>query len=104
VVTLALLAAGIVHRPSVVAHRRTLQDAVARAQAWIGDRAPAEFRRNVELVSTYTIEPGSAYRSCVPSDDHRRTYCVIVKTELPFARSVSFAGYESNAVFASGAG
>jgi hypothetical protein len=29
---------------------------------------------------------------------------VIVKTDLPFARSVRFAGYEPNAVFAEGMG
>ena len=79
-----------------------MQDAITRAQAWIGDRAPAEFRRNLEFVSTVAIEPGRVYRTCVPSVDGRRTYCVIVNTNLPFAQSVSFAGYESNAVFAQG--
>jgi hypothetical protein len=29
---------------------------------------------------------------------------VIVKTQMPFAQSVSFAGYEPNADFAAGAG
>jgi hypothetical protein len=100
----ALLLAGIVHRPSVLEHRRAMHDAIARAQAWIGDRAPEEFRRNLEFVSTFAIEPGSIYRTCVPSVDRKRTYCVIVKTHLPFARSVSFDGYESNAVFSAGAG
>jgi hypothetical protein len=85
-------------------HQRAMRDAIARAQAWIGDRAPAEFRRNVEFVSTLAIEQGSIYRTCVPSDDRTRTYCVIVKTHLPFARSVSFDGYESNAVFSAGTG
>jgi hypothetical protein len=103
-VGLALLAAGIAHRPSVLHDRRVMQDAVARAQAWIGFRAPAEFRRNVRLTSTYAIEPGSVYRTCVPSADRSRTYCVIVKTYLPFARSVSFAGYEPNSIFAQGTG
>jgi hypothetical protein len=100
----ALLLAGIVHRPSVLEHERAMRDAIARAQAWIGDRAPAEFRRNLEFVSTFAIEPGSIYRTCVPNDDRNRTYCVIVKTHLPFERSVSFDGYESNAVFSAGAG
>jgi hypothetical protein len=81
-----------------------MRDATARAQAWIGDRAPATFRRNLERVTTFAIQPGSIYRSCVPSTDGDRTYCVIVKTQLPFARSVSFAGYEPNSLFAAGAG
>ncbi len=81
-----------------------MREATARAQAWIGDRAPAEFRRNVEELDTYAIQPGSVYRTCVPSPHRSRSYCVIVKTYLPFARSVTFAGYEPNSVFAAGLG
>jgi hypothetical protein len=103
-VTAVLLLAGVLHRPSVLEHKRAMQDAIVRAQAWIGARAPAEFRRNVEFVSIFAIEPGNIYRTCVPSEDRTRTYCVIVKTRLPFAQSVSFDGYESNSVFAAGAG
>ena len=80
-----------------------MDDAIKRAQAYIGDRAPAEFRRNLEFVDTFVIEQGSIYRTCVPSDDRKRTYCVIVKTHLPFPRSVSFAGYEPNSVMSAGA-
>jgi hypothetical protein len=101
-VAAVLLIAGVAHRPAILELRRVRQDAITRAQAWIGDRAPAEFRRNLEFVSTVTIEPGRVYRTCVPSVDGSRTYCVIVNTNLPFAKSVSFAGYESNAVFAEG--
>jgi hypothetical protein len=103
-VAAALLVAGLAHHSTLVAHRSMMNDAITRAQAWIGDRAPAEFRRNLRFVSTFAIQPGSIYRTCVPSDHRDRTYCVIVKTNLPFARSVSFAGYEPNSVFAQGAG
>jgi hypothetical protein len=99
-----LLLGGLVHRPSVLAHQRAMRDAISRAQAWIGDRAPAQFRRNVEFVSTIAIEPGSIYRTCVPNVGRTKTYCVIVKTHLPFALSVSFDGYESNGVFSAGTG
>lgn len=103
-VAAALLAAGLIHRSSVVAHRRAMDDAIARAQAWIGDHAPAEFRRNLEVISAFAIEPGSLYRTCVQSAEHRRSYCVIVRTRLPFARSVAFDGYEPNSAFSEGAG
>lgn len=103
-VAATFLIVGLAHRPSVIAHRRAMQDAIVRAQAFIGDRAPAEFRRNLSHVSTVAIEPGNIYRTCVPSDRTPRTYCVIVKTHLPLARSVSFDGYESNAVFSQGTG
>lgn len=102
-VTLIIVAIGVAHRSSMLANRAAMDDAIVRAQAYIGDRAPAEFRRNLGALSTYAIEPGSVYRTCVSSARRARTYCVVVRTKLPFAKSVSFAGYESNAVFAQGA-
>jgi hypothetical protein len=103
-VTALLLTAGLIHHSAVVANANAMRDATVRAQAWIGDRAPAEFRRNLTLPDTYAIQPGSIYRTCVPSDDRTRSYCVIVKTYLPFAQSVSFDGHTPNAVFAQGTG
>ena len=102
VIALALLTAGLLHRSTLQAQRRTMYDAIKRAQAYIGDRAPAQFRRNLELVDTFVIQQGSIYRTCVPSDDRKRTYCVIVNDKLPFARSVSFGGYEPNEVMSAG--
>jgi hypothetical protein len=102
-ISLALLAAGMAHRSTVLDHERAMREAVARAQAWIGDRAPAEFRRGLARVDAFAIEPGSIYRACVLSDTRPRTYCVVVKVHQPAATSVRFAGYESNQVFAQGA-
>jgi len=103
-VTAAVLAVGLSHRPTLIAQQRALGDALARAEAWIGDRAPDEFRRNLVDMNTFTIEPGSIYRTCVSNLAGTRTYCVIVKDRLPLARSVSFGGYEPNSVFAAGVG
>lgn len=103
-VTAALLGAGLAHRSSVTSEQRTMRDAIVRAQAFIGDRAPDQFRRNVRLIDTVAIQPGSIYRMCVPGAHGIRTYCVIVNTELPFARSVRFAGYEPNSSLAAGTG
>jgi hypothetical protein len=102
VVAALLLVAGLLHRPTVIAHQRALRDAISRAEAFIGDWAPAPFRENVTHLDTVTIQPESIYRTCVSSLDGTRTYCVIVKTQLPFARSVTFDGYESNATFTEG--
>ncbi len=55
------------------------------------------------LVDVYAIEPGSMYRVCIPSHASPRSFCVVVKTKMPLAQSVSFDGYEPNAVFAAGA-
>jgi hypothetical protein len=84
------------------ASQRDMQDAVARAQAWIGDRAPAEFRRNLHVVSLFAIQAGTIYRACVPNVQHTKSYCVIVDRSEPLDRSVRFSGYESNDTLASG--
>jgi hypothetical protein len=97
-----LLAAGLMHQPTIQGDQRALRDAVTRAQAWIGFRAPAEFRRNLQSTNTYAIEPGSIYRTCVPNEADTRTYCVIVKLAFPFPGGVSFAGYEPNSILADG--
>jgi hypothetical protein len=103
-VTIALASVGLAHRPAIQARQRQLNDAIARAQAWIGDRAPDEFRRDLQYVSMFAIVPGAIYRACVPSPDGKRSYCVIVNRNLPFQRSVTFSGYEPNSVLAAGAG
>jgi len=103
-VSVVLLTAGLAHHATVVGNQRAMRDAIARAQAWIGDRAPAEFRRNVALLDTFAIQPGSVYRSCAPSDDGARSYCVIVNTLAPFPGGVRFAGYEPNSLFSQGVG
>lgn len=101
-VTAALLTIGLVHHATITGDRAAMRDATVRAQAWIGDRAPPEFRRNVMRSNTFAIQPGSVYRTCVPGERTGRSYCVIVRTQLPFARSVSFDGYEPNSVFSQG--
>jgi hypothetical protein len=103
-VSAALLGAGLAHRSSLTNEQRAMRDAIVRAQAWIGDRAPDQFKRNVGLIDTVAIQPGSIYRMCVPGAHDRRTYCVIVNTKLPFGRSVRFAGYEPNSSLAAGTG
>lgn len=102
IVPLVLLAAGLAHRSTIQDRQRMLNDAVTRAIAYIGDRAPDAFRANVSHTDTYTIQPGYAYRTCVPNRAGTRTYCVIVKTRLPLDQSVVFGGYEPNSVFAAG--
>lgn len=102
VLSAVLLTAGLVHHSTVTADQSAQRDAVARAQAWIGDRAPDRFRRDVEYVSTFAIQPGRIYRECVPSATGAQTYCVVVDESQPFARSVHFSGYEPNSLFGEG--
>jgi hypothetical protein len=101
-VSAVLLAAGLARHPGIVERQHALRDAVVRAAAYIGDHAPATFRANASRTDTFVIEAGSLYRTCVPSQDGRRSYCVIVKPRLPLERSVVFSGYEPNWLFAEG--
>jgi hypothetical protein len=101
-VSAGLLAAGLARHESIVDNQQALRDAVVRAVAYIGDHAPAAFRANARQTDTFTIQPGTMYRTCVPSRDGRRSYCVIVKPHLPLAGSVVFDGYEPNDLFAAG--
>ena len=80
-----------------------MADAIARAQAYIGDRAPSEFRRNLAYVSAYPIQPGSVYRVCVRSSDRRGPTASSSGVRCRSRHSVSFAGYEPNAVLTQGA-
>ena len=102
-VTAAIFAAGLIHAPAIKASERAMQDAIARAQAWIGDRAPAEFRRNLQFVSLLEIQAGAIYRACVPNAAGTKSYCVIVNRQLPLERSVTFSGHEPNSVLGAGA-
>ncbi len=103
-VSMVLLIAGLVHHPTVVAEQQAMWDAIVRAQAYIGDRAPAEYRRNLTTVDTVVIQPRSMYRICVNSAVRPRTYCVIVRRWMPLGQSVRFDGHESNAIFDAGTG
>lgn len=103
-VTAVILTVGLAHQSAIGSSRRATQDAIARAQAWIGDRAPDQFRRNLRFVSLLAIQPGTIYRACVPNGTGTKNYCVIVNRSLPFERSVTFSGYEPNSVLGAGTG
>jgi hypothetical protein len=101
-ISCGFVAAGLATRSDVRSDDAAYRDAFVRAEAYIGDRAPVQFRRNFAHADTFTIQTGSIYRTCVPNPARTRTYCVIVRRSLPFARSVVFDGYEPNSVFAAG--
>lgn len=103
-VSAGLFAGGLAHRASIAADQRALEDAVARAEAYIGTYAPREFRVNLESAATYVILSGRLYRTCVSNVNGTRSYCVVVNRKLPFGRSVSFAGHEPNTILSAGTG
>jgi hypothetical protein len=91
-----LLAAGLINHHNVNLNRFARLDASERAEAWIGDHAPAQFQANVEDMDTIGIQPPNVYRSCVSNDAGTRDYCVVVNRSRPFGSGVSPDGTESN--------
>jgi hypothetical protein len=106
-VTLALLTVGIAHRHVVTADNAALQDATARAEAYIGDRAPAAFQAvQHDLIETYEVQPPEIYRVCVGAspDTGFRWYCVVVDRSKPFGQGVKYDGSEPNSLLSEGTG
>jgi hypothetical protein len=101
-VTLALLGAGLLHHSAITADRHALQDATARAVAYIGDHAPARFQANARFLDMLVVQPRVVYRFCVVDRTHTEDYCVIVNRALPFARSVRYTGSEPNTTLGRG--
>jgi len=101
-VTAVVLTAGLAHHSTLVADQRAFNDAVMRAIAFIGDRAPEPFRANANHTDTVTIQTGAVYRTCVPNRAGTTNYCVIVRTKMPLDRSVIPDGSEPNAIFSAG--
>ncbi len=79
-VTLAFVALGVAHRSDVqeAQHDFAVQQAAARDFA--ERRAPPEFRTNVAGSDTIKLEE-DLYRTCVPGDDPKRWFCMLVRTE-----------------------
>jgi hypothetical protein len=48
------------------------------ARAFVDAHAPAEIRRNFELLDSRRLGDGSLFRSCVAYDDRRRAYCMFI--------------------------
>ena len=101
-ITGALLAAGLSHHQTVRADRAALQDATARAEAFIGAHAPAAFQRNLRTLDTYPLQIPVLYRVCATGSAAARYYCVVVDRSKPFGASVRYAGSEPNWVLGQG--
>lgn len=103
-VTLALLAGGLVHQHVISSDNFALEDATARAQAYIGEHAPQPFQSDLHRLDTYQVQPPDIYRVCVSDVTGTYHYCVVVNRTQPFARSVHYSGAESNQQLSQGAG
>ena len=101
-VTAGLLAAGLARHGGIVARQQALADAVVRAEAFIGDRAPQTFRANASHTDTFTIQAGKRLSDVRPQRGREAHVLRDRQAPDPFARSVVFDGYEPNWLFAEG--
>jgi hypothetical protein len=105
-VTAVVLGAGLIHRHVITNDLRDLNNATARAEAYIGAHAPAQFQKDLERLSTYEVQPPEIYRTCATADSAAdpRYYCVVVNRQRPFGKGVYYDGSESNTLLSEGAG
>lgn len=77
--TLALVAAGIAHRPALARDRDDLRAAVASAHEYVVAQAPA-YRAGLAGIDAMRVD-ADLYRTCVPGPDPRRWLCLFVTTD-----------------------
>lgn len=102
--TFAFLAAGLIHHHTIAADQRAVQDASARAEAYIGAHAPPAFQTNLRTLDIYEVQVPLIYRICAADITRTHYYCVVVKRSQPFGRSVHYSGSEPNSLLSQGTG
>lgn len=78
-VTVALLAAGVAHRPSVQVARSEFAAEQAAIVRYVHSQAPREYVARLGEMDTWKPGP-HLYRTCVPGDDPQHHLCLIVQT------------------------
>ena len=98
VVSLCLLAGGLLHRPQVddVQHDLIVQQDAARD--FIAREAPPEFRGRTTESTSIKLED-ELFRTCAPGDDPKRWFCVFVSTDTAPPGVVEDIGREPNDSF-----
>ena len=95
-VAAGVLAAGLVHGRALRAQERAEARALALVRHTVARRGPAQARRNLPAADTIGLDPGRGYRSCIPTTDPERPYCLVVHLDTKPER-VLFGGREPNA-------
>lgn len=79
-VTALLLAGGLLHQGAVRREEDKLAAQALAARRWFAREAPAAYRANLALMTTWKAGP-DFYRTCVPGPEARRALCVLVETD-----------------------
>jgi hypothetical protein len=98
VTTTFFLVAGLVHHRAVAAEARAADRALVLVREEVGHAAPAVVKRNVTQADTIRVDPEKVYRSCIPTTDPQRPWCLVVHLDTRPARVV-FSGREPNSMW-----
>jgi hypothetical protein len=99
VVTAAVLALGLAHRPAVRAAHDDLTSQAAWARRFMIGHAPREYAINVDRMDTVK-QGANLYRTCVDGSDPRRAFCVFVRTDTSPPTVTRDPDQRPNATFA----
>jgi hypothetical protein len=80
VVTLGLLAGGLIHAPVRAEAERDFVAQYRAARDYAHLRAPAQFRDGLDGMTSLKLED-ELYRTCVPGDDPQRWFCMYLSTD-----------------------
>lgn len=78
-IAIALLAAGLAHRPTVLAHRQADADQLRAASVWVMRNGPPAARANLGELSSLRLS-ATLFRTCVPDGTPRQALCLYVST------------------------
>lgn len=78
-VAVALLVAGLLHRPMVADRRAAFAAQSLAVRLWVAAHGDAFSRAHVAHADSLLIE-GNLFRTCVPSRDPKRWLCLVVDT------------------------
>lgn len=90
---------GLVHHRDVAAESRAVDRALLLVREQVDHGAPAVVRRNVTQADTIRVDPGRVYRSCIPTTDPQRPWCLVAHLDTSPPRVV-FSGHEPNSMWA----
>jgi hypothetical protein len=79
--TLGVLASGLASIPLINGETDARNRAAHALVSYVQGHAPAQIRRNNDqgVVETVRLDDG-LFRSCIPFDDRRRYYCLVINT------------------------
>jgi hypothetical protein len=97
----AILIAGLVHAPAVDERHRDFAAQAAAARRYVLTQAPPEIRRNPGRANSLRLG-SDLYRTCVPTADPRRSFCLFVNTDQDPPGVRIDPNREPNASFARG--